>query len=246
MAALGSSRTGSSRRSWRRKIGHQALQQALFDRLFDDFADAVLFNSLVILAIFEHRAEGVFDDRVVEPLCAKPAEGRGPVDGFGDARRLVKVEAAQAFDRSSDLLGEHVVDARHTEFDDFNLSVKAGVLNPVIQATSLECVVHVTGAVRGQHDQRRLVGHKHADLGHGDLEVGEDLQQVRLEFVVGPVDFVDEEHGRRALGRLDCPKQCSLDEEPFAVQLSLKRIGRRRLRFTGRLRCAQVAAVCLA
>ena len=40
-----------------------------------------------------------------------------------------------------------------------------------------------------------MLGADGADLGDGDLEVGEQLEQERLELVVGPVDLVDEEHG---------------------------------------------------
>ena len=36
-----------------------------------------------------------------------------------------------------------------------------------------------------------------AELGHGDRVVGEDLEQERLELVVGAVDLVDEQHRRR-------------------------------------------------
>src|SRR5215210_1728581 len=35
------------------------------------------------------------------------------------------------------------------------------------------------------------------DLGYGDLVVGEELQQKRLELLVGPVDLVEQEHRRR-------------------------------------------------
>ena len=34
-----------------------------------------------------------------------------------------------------------------------------------------------------------------ADLGDGDLEVRQDLQQERLELVVGPVDLINEQDG---------------------------------------------------
>ncbi len=42
-----------------------------------------------------------------------------------------------------------------------------------------------------------------ADLRDGDLEVGQDLEEIRLEFLVGAVDLVDEQDRRHALGCLE-------------------------------------------
>ena len=41
--------------------------------------------------------------------------------------------------------------------------------------------------------------------GHRDLEVGQDLEQVRLELLVGAVDLVDEQDRRDAVGRPRAP-----------------------------------------
>jgi hypothetical protein len=40
----------------------------------------------------------------------------------------------------------------------------------------------------------------HAELGDRDLEVGEDLEEHRLELLVGLVDLVDQQHHRLGLG----------------------------------------------
>ena len=56
-----------------------------------------------------------------------------------------------------------------------------------------------------------------ADLGDRDREVGEHLEQERLELVVGAVELVDQEHRAGALAnRL---KQRPLDEELLAEEL---------------------------
>ena len=54
--------------------------------------------------------------------------------------------------------------------------------------------MHVTGAIRGQHHKRRLVGPKRPELGDRHRVVGQDLEKERLEFIVGAVDFVDDQH----------------------------------------------------
>ena len=57
------------------------------------------------------------------------------------------------------------------------------------------------------------VGPDGADLGDRHLEVGQDLEEVRLELLVGPVDLVDEEDGRAAVGRLERLEERPLEEE---------------------------------
>ncbi len=65
-----------------------------------------------------------------------------------------------------------------------------------------------------------------AQLGHGDRVVGEDLEQERLEFVVGAVDLVDEQHrrsgGAERVGLVtDGAQQGALHQEPLGVELVL-------------------------
>ena len=56
--------------------------------------------------------------------------------------------------------------------------------------------MHVAGAVRGQHHEGRLLGSKRPELGDRHRVVGQDLEKERLEFVVGAVDLVDDQHRR--------------------------------------------------
>jgi len=51
--------------------------------------------------------------------------------------------------------------------------------------------VQLARPVRGQHDERAPHGANRPQLRHRDLEVGEHLEQERLELVVGAVDLVD-------------------------------------------------------
>ena len=62
-------------------------------------------------------------------------------------------------------------------------------------------------------DPRRRVRLDRADLGDRDLEVGQDLEQVGLELLVGPVDLVDEQDRRDAVRRLERLEQRPADEE---------------------------------
>ena len=75
-----------------------------------------------------------------------------------------------------------------------------GEVDPVVEAAPLQRVVQLARPVRGDHDRGRLVGGDRPELGHGDREVGEHLEQERLELVVGPVELVDQQH-RAGAGR---------------------------------------------
>ena len=102
--------------------------------------------------------------------------------------------------------------------------------------------MHVAGAVRGDDHDRRLVGPERAQLGHRDRVLGQDLEQERLELVVGPVDLVDQQHRRRPVGVGDGPQQRPAHEEPLAVELVLERLGRSSPPLT--TRSASVARRC--
>ena len=52
-----------------------------------------------------------------------------------------------------------------------------------------------------------------ADLGDGDLEVGEHLQQIGLERLVGAVELVDQQHGRPGEVGLQRLQQRPADQE---------------------------------
>ena len=62
-------------------------------------------------------------------------------------------------------------------------------------------------------DARRPLGPDRADLRHGDLEVRQDLEQVRLELLVRPVDLVDEQDRRDAVVGLERLEQRPPDQE---------------------------------
>ena len=81
--------------------------------------------------------------------------------------------------------------------------------------------MHIARAVRREHHDRRHRAAHHAELGHRDRPVGEDLEQERLELVVGAVDLVDQQHRRyRAVVR-ERAQQRPLHEEPLGVELVL-------------------------
>ena len=71
-----------------------------------------------------------------------------------------------------------------------------GIVDPVIDAAAPQRLVQFARAVRGEDHDRALGRAQRAALGNRDLEVGEEFEQERLEFVVGAVDLVDQQHRR--------------------------------------------------
>ena len=109
------------------------------------------------------------------------------------------------------------------------------MVDPVIETAPLQRVVHLAGAVAGDHNDRWHVGANGAELGHRDGEVGKHLEQERLELVVGTVNLVDEQNARVGLDRL---QQRPRDQKPPAVELTFERF--RVIGAMGRLRRAQM------
>ena len=118
--------------------------------------------------------------------------------------------------------GERLRDAGDAAAKDRDLARQVGMFEPVVQAAPFEGVVHVTGAVGREHHQRWRCRTHLAEFGDGDRVLVEHLQQERLEFVVGPVDFVDEQHARRFGER---PQQRSRQQEALGVERAFRGFG---------------------
>ena len=56
--------------------------------------------------------------------------------------------------------------------------------------------MHLARAIGCEDDQRRLGGPHGPELGNGDLEFREQLEEESFELLVGAIDFVDEQDGR--------------------------------------------------
>src|SRR5262249_19831751 len=97
--------------------------------------------------------------------------------------------------------------------DDLDLLLQRRVVDPVIEAATLERVVHVAGAVGREHDDGPVPRSQGAELRDRDLEIAEKLEEEALEFLVRAIELVDEQHGRSVVGRVDSLQQRTLEEE---------------------------------
>ncbi len=94
-----------------------------------------------------------------------------------------------------------------------------GVVEPQVQAAALERLGQLARVVRGQQHDGVRAGLDPAELGDRDLEVRQQLEQHRLELLVGLVDLVDQEHDR-LVGR-DRGQQRAGEQELLAEDVVL-------------------------
>ncbi len=184
-----------------------------------------------VLLVLEDDAEGLVDELRRELAGTERQERRGPVERLGDARHLGQVGVAEPVDEADDLAGEPLGRLGDLGQDDLVFLLGRRVVDPVVEAAALERVVDLARPVRGQDHPRRGLGLDRADLGDRDLEVRQDLEQVRLELLVGAVDLVDEQHRRDAVGRLERLEERPADEEVGAEDV----VGGRLLGLAARL-----------
>ena len=103
--------------------------------------------------------------------------------------------------------------------DDFHLPLELGVVEPEVEAAALQRLGQLARVVRGEDDDRHRRRRDLPQLGDRDLEVGEQLEQHRLELLVGLVDLVDQQDHR--LGAGDRLHQRPLEQELGAEDVVL-------------------------
>ena len=115
-----------------------------------------------------------------------------------------------------------------------------GVVDPLVQAAALDRVVQVARAVARQHDRRRVRGADRAELRDRHRGLGEQLEQERLEVVVGAVDLVDQQHRGPRPGVLQRLQQRPRDQVVAAEQLLLGELVAARLGQADRQQLARI------
>src|SRR5215208_6411336 len=181
--------------------------------------------------VLDDDAHRVREDLAVDVLGAQQQQGAGPVDRLGDRRRLLEVQGADHPDHLDQLAGHRVGELRRVQAHDLQLVVARGVVEPEVQAAALERLGQLARVVGGQQHDRPRARLDAPELGDRDLEVREQLEQHRLELLVGLVDLVDEQDHRPLGG--DRRHQRAGEEELLAEDVVLHgrpaRVGRLRL-----------------
>src|SRR3982751_135 len=142
-------------------------------------------------------------------------ECRGPVEGLRHARHLRQLHPTELLNEPSDLLREACFDGRYSRFDDAKLLLERRIVDPEVETASSKRFRQLARAVGGQHHHWLVRRPDRADLRNRHLEVRENLEEEGLEFLVAPIDLVDEQDRRFACVG-DRLEQWTLEQEWLA------------------------------
>ena len=142
-----------------------------------------------------------------------------PVEGLGDARRLAQVERTGLAQETDHLLRQVFADVGKAGAHDLDFPFHLRIIDVEIETAPAQGVGDHAGAVAGENRQRLVDGVNHAQLRDGDLEIAQAFQQQRFKFIVGTIDFIDQQH--RALLRQKTAQYRPLHEEILGEEQTL-------------------------
>src|SRR6202453_3547851 len=156
----------------------------------------LLGGPLDVGLILEQDVQGVLGPGGVDRLHTEQHERAGPVDRFGDRRRLAELERAQRSHDAGHLVGQLLADTRHLGPHDLALALEVRVVDVQVEAAALERLGELAGVVGCEEHHRQLRRPHRTELGDRHLVLREDLEQQRLRLELDAVDLVDDEHDR--------------------------------------------------
>src|SRR5437879_4089534 len=119
----------------------------------------LLADALEVFLVFERRSERRVDQRRVDASGAERGQRSGPVQRLRHSRHLVELHPPQALHEGGHLAREAVGGLRRPSANDLHLLLEVGVVDPVVETSPLQRVVHLAGPVRGDDDKRRSEEH---------------------------------------------------------------------------------------
>ena len=146
---------------------------------------------------------------------------RSPIEGFGDARPLVKIHLADFLHERANLLRHLGFDLGKLGRDDLVFLFEARILDPMIETAALERIMNFPRAIGGEKHVGPMLCRDRAEFGDGDLKIRQHLEQKRLELHIGAIDLVDQQHRRVGAVGLDRLEQRTLDQIFLTEDLGL-------------------------
>src|SRR4051812_9569264 len=178
-----------------------------------------LGNQIDVGAVLDDDRHRLVEGLAVDVLGSHQQQRARPIDRLGDRGRLLQVEVADHPHHLDQLAGQRLGELGSVQADDLHLTLELWVIEPEIEAASLQRLGQLTRVVRGEDHNRHRRRRYLAQLGDRDLEVGQELEEHRLELLVGLVDLVDQQDDR-LLGR-DRAHQRPLEQELLAEDVVL-------------------------
>src|SRR4029077_15656847 len=106
-----------------------------------------------------------------------------PVDRLRYAWHLVEIRGSQLLRHRGHALGELRRRFRNTLAHDCQFLLERRIVDPLIQASPLQRVVHLARGGRRENDQRWVGGPDRSDLRNRDLEFRQELEKKSLELL---------------------------------------------------------------
>src|SRR5215467_2763529 len=142
------------------------------------------------------------------------------IESLGNSGRLCEIQLPNGVDKAHYISPQICFHAWQAGADDLQFFLEAGIIDPVVKASSFECVAQLASAVGSEDHVWNIPGLDCAHLRNANLKVGEQLQQEGLEGFVGAVDLIDEQYGRSSF-RKDGLKQGPLKQKLLAENVPL-------------------------
>ena len=181
-----------------------------------------LGHGVEVGAVLDDDRHRVAEDVLRDVVGAEQQQRARPVDRLRDRGRLLEVELADLVDDVDELACDGLGELGRVQADYLQFVLGGRVVEPQVQAAALERLGELARVVRGQQHHRVGARLDPAQLGDRDLEVRQQLEQHRLELLVGLVDLVDQQH-HRLLGR-DRLQQRAAEQELLAEDVVLHRV----------------------
>src|SRR4051794_28854776 len=157
------------------------------------FHPDALGDDVEVGAVLDDDRQRLREDLVVDVVGAQQQQRARPVDRLGDRGRLLEIELADHRDDLDELARDGLRQLRGVHADDLQLALGRRVVQPQVQAAALERLGQLARVVGGEQHDRVGTGLDPPELGDRDLEVAQQLEQHRLELLVGLVDLVDQQ-----------------------------------------------------
>ena len=136
---------------------------------------------------------------VAQVADLQPGERPRPVQRLGDARRFTQFLLADEAHHIGDLQCQIGVDTGQARQDDPRFAVDIRIVDIMVEAATTQRVAELACSVRCQDDPGDGGRGDRPQFGNRNLEVRQQFEQKRLEFLVGPVHLVYKQNGRLLL-----------------------------------------------
>src|SRR6516162_16124 len=148
----------NSRMRWSIRFAVGAPSRPTFGPSFREHLVQRALDALEVLLVLDQHRQGRLDDAGIELPRVEDHQRARPVERLRHRRQLAQIHRADLLDRGDDGAGELLGDLGHLQADDLQLVGRRREIDEEVQAPPLEAVRELARVVRGEHDERDVLG----------------------------------------------------------------------------------------